>query len=54
MADNNRDNSVSAPSRKVKKQLDILSKKMDGLYKDVYITRPDNKNNLYSSLLWNA
>ena len=46
MADNNRDNSVGAPSRKVKKQLDILSRKMDGLYKDVYITRPDNKNNL--------
>ena len=47
MAQNNRnDNSISAPSKKVKKQLDILSKKMDGLYKDTYLTRPDNKNNL--------
>ena len=44
--DKNDNNSVSAPSRKVKKQLDILSKKMNSIYKDTYITRPDNKNNL--------
>ena len=43
---NGDNNSISAPSRKVKKQLDIISKKMDGLYKDTYITRPDNRNNL--------
>ena len=43
---NGDNNSISAPSRKVKKQLDIISKKMDGLYKDNYITRPDNRNNL--------
>ena len=42
------DNSVSAPSKKVKKQLDILSKKIDGLYKDTYLTRPDDRNNLDS------
>jgi hypothetical protein len=39
-------NAVSAPSRKVKKQLDILSRKIDGLYKDTYLTRPDDRNNL--------
>ena len=44
----NDNNSISAPSRKVKKQLDILSKKMDGLYKDSYLTRPDDKKNLYT------
>lgn len=42
----NNDNNVAAPSRKVKKQLDIISKKINGLYKDTYITRPDDKNNL--------
>ena len=42
--DNN--NSVGSPSRKVKKQLDILSKKIDSVYKDTYLTRVDNKNNL--------
>ena len=43
---NDKNNSISAPSRKVKKNLDILSRKMDGLYKDTYLTRPDDKNNL--------
>ena len=43
---NAKNDSVSAPSRKVKKNLDILSKKMNGLYKDTYLTRPDDKNNL--------
>ena len=33
-------------SRKVKKQLDILNRKMDALYKDTYISRPDNSKNL--------
>ena len=46
MAGNNRNDSIATPSRKVKKELDILSRKLDGIYKDVYITRPDNKNNL--------
>jgi hypothetical protein len=43
---NSNNNSISAPSRKVKKQLTILSRKLDGLYKDTYLTRPDDKNNL--------
>lgn len=33
-------------SRTLNKDLDLLSQKMDGLYKDIYISRPDNKNNL--------
>ena len=46
--DKNDNNSIGTPSRKVKKQLDILSKKMNGIYRDTYISRPDNKNNLDS------
>ena len=33
-------------SRKIKNEIDLLSKKMDALYKDTYITRPDNTKNL--------
>ena len=42
----NENNSIAAPSRKVKNNLDILSKKMDGLYRDTYLTRPDDRKNL--------
>ena len=30
----------------IDKKLDLLDKKLDGLYKDIYISRPDNKRNL--------
>ena len=30
----------------INKKLDLLDQKLDGLYKDIYITRPDNKQNL--------
>lgn len=30
----------------IEKKLDLLDKKLDGLYKDIYISRPDNKRNL--------
>lgn len=33
-------------SRKINNKLDLLDQKLDSLYKDIYITRPDNKNNL--------
>jgi len=42
----NDNNSIATPSRKVKNNLDILSKKIDGLYKDTYLTRPDDRKNL--------
>lgn len=32
--------------RRISTKLDILDQKIDGLYKDIYITRPDNKNSL--------
>lgn len=34
--------------KKISKKLDLLDQKMDGLYKDIYISRPDNKKNLYN------
>ena len=37
---------VTQVSRKINNKLDLLDKKMNGLYKDIYITRPDNKDNL--------
>ena len=33
-------------SRKINRKLDLLDQKMDGLYKNIYITRPDNRKNL--------
>lgn len=33
-------------SRGVSRKLDLLDQRMDGLYKDIYISRPDNKQNL--------
>ena len=33
-------------SRKINNKLDLLDQKLDSLYKDIYITRPDNKRNL--------
>ena len=32
----------------INKKLDLLDQKVNGLYKDIYITRPDNKQNLDS------
>ena len=29
----------------IDKKLDLLDQKLDGLYKDIYISRPDNKDN---------
>lgn len=39
-------NSPISNSRKISKKMDILDRKMDGLYRDVYVSRPDNKQNL--------
>lgn len=38
--------SIINTSKKISNKLDLLDKKLDGLYKDIYISRPDNKNNL--------
>lgn len=35
-------------TRKISKKIDILDKKMDSLYSDIYISRPDNRQNLDS------
>lgn len=40
------DSLEKSTSRAVNKKLDLLDKKMGALYKDVYISRPDNKDNL--------
>lgn len=32
--------------RKINKKMDLLNQKMDGLYKDIYITRPDDRQNM--------
>ena len=45
MAQQDDSNKIST-SRTINKNLDLLDKKMDGLYKDIYTTRPDNKENL--------
>ena len=37
-------------SRGVSHKLDLLDQRMDGLYKDIYISRPDNKQNLDSMI----
>lgn len=39
-------NDNQGTSKKITQKLDLLDKKMDGLYKDIYISRPDNKQNL--------
>lgn len=36
----------TSPGRGISKKLDLLDQKMDSLYKDIYITRPDNRHNL--------
>ena len=42
---------IIRPSGKgVSKKLDLLDRKMDGLYKDIYVSRPDNKQNLDSMI----
>ena len=33
-------------SRAITKKLDLLDTKLDSLYKSIYISRPDNKNNM--------
>lgn len=37
-------------SRRISKKLDLLDQKMDGLYRNIYISRPDNKKNLENIL----
>lgn len=46
--DDNIGNGIIRPttSRGVSRKLDLLDQKMDALYKDIYISRPDNKQNL--------
>ena len=46
-ANSNRTTEVNyKPTGKIGKRLDLLDKKMDSLYKDIYITRTDNKDSL--------
>lgn len=40
------DQEIQSRYRRINKKIDILDKKMDGLYKDIYISRPDDRNNL--------
>lgn len=40
--------SKSPKNGKINKKIDLLNQKMDGLYKDIYITRPDNRQNMDS------
>ena len=44
-ATNNKDDPNKIP-KKISNKLDILDQKIDGLYKDIYISRPDNMHNL--------
>lgn len=46
------ENNTPTPTgnRKITKKLDLLDQKMNGLYRDIYITRPDNRQNLDSIL----
>ena len=41
---------TEAPSgiRKINKKMDLLDQKLNGLYKDIYVTRPDNRQNMDS------
>lgn len=43
---NNNGVSRSNGGSAINKKLDLLDQKIDGLYKDIYISRPDNKENL--------
>lgn len=40
------DKNINRRNNSINKDLDLLDRKMDGLYKDIYISRPDNKFNL--------
>jgi hypothetical protein len=40
------DKAITRRNNSINKDLDLLDRKMDGLYKDIYISRPDNKDNL--------
>ena len=40
-----KDTSKSGTGRKVDNKLDILNQMMNGLYKDTYVSRPDNIEN---------
>lgn len=40
------DKDVQSKYNRINKKIDLLDRKMDGLYKDIYISRPDNRNSL--------
>ena len=49
--DDNSDNSIiRSSSKSINKKMDLLDRKMDEMYKDIYISRPDNRKNLDSML----
>ena len=48
--DNDIQKTISRKNQSINKDLDLLDRKMDGLYKDIYISRPDNKDNLNNVL----
>ena len=43
-----KDEKPISKDRKINSKLDLLDKKMNNLYKDIYISRPDDKDNLNS------
>jgi hypothetical protein len=48
---NEKDSNVQLPnSRSINNKLDLLDKKMDSLYNDIYISRSDNKTNLSDTM----
>lgn len=44
------DKQTNRSNRGINNKLDLLDQKMDSLYRDVYISRPDNKNNLSNTI----
>jgi len=43
---NDKDDNKLVGYRRIDKKLDLLDKKVDSLYKDIYISRPDNRSDL--------
>ena len=48
--DNSQSNKQISASRRINKKMDLLDKKMDSLYNDIYISRSDNRKNMSSMI----
>ena len=48
--DNSQSNKQISASRRINKKMDLLDKKMDSLYNDIYISRSDNRKNMGSMI----